>query len=151
MPLPSPLPLLPPPSSQHLHERGIMHRDIKVRNGGGGQRRRGSARTRRRIAPPSVMLQPANVLVDAAGHACLSDLGLSTFISNATLRAALTEKMRASAAASPGSAAPTAEARPDLRRCSVEVNGRVVKPYGRGKAGTPGYWAPGEAGGRRNG
>jgi serine/threonine protein kinase len=31
---------------------------------------------------------------------------------------------------------------PDLRHAAVEVNGRVIRPYLRGKAGTPGYWAP---------
>ena len=84
-------------------------------------------------------MQPANVLIDAAGHACLSDLGLSAFASNATLRVALGVKLRAAAKSE------TAEL-PDLRKCAVEVNGCVIRPYLRGKAGTPGYWAPGKNG-----
>lgn len=93
------------------------------------------------ISCPRVTLQPANVLVDAAGHACLSDLGLSTFVSNPAMRASLLEKMRTASDAASG---PTNHSMPDLRRCAVEVNGHVVRPYIRGRAGTPGYWAPGE-------
>ncbi len=98
-----------------------------------------------RSTPP----QPANVLVEASGHVCHSDLGLAAFVSNPWLRASITAKMapdgdrRTSDSRASGTSAGSASSGGlDLRHSAVEVNGRIIRPYLRGKAGTPGYWAP---------
>ncbi len=100
-----------------LHLRGIMHRDLK----------------------------PANILLTPDGHVKLADLGLACFVTNGTMEAAI----RSAEARMPASASMGGRVIVDgvvferLKHGFVRVADQyTARPYARGRAGTPGYWAP---------
>lgn len=100
-----------------LHLRGIMHRDLK----------------------------PANILLTPDGHVKLADLGLACFVTNGTMEAAI----RSAEARMPASASMSGRLVVDgvvferLKHGFVRVADHyTARPYTRGRAGTPGYWAP---------
>lgn len=100
---------------KYLHDRGIMHRDLKVR----GAMLRASNVCLNCVAHKCCCLQPANILLGTDGHIRLSDLGLAVFVGS-----------------------PSGDV-DDLRFADDRGTATPApRKHVRGKAGTPGFWAP---------
>lgn len=83
-------------------------------------------------------VKPANVLIDAEGHIKLSDMGLSVFVASGAGYVHGTCSLPIGQGV-----AQSAEFRDELYVYTQAFpRGRRVRPYVRGKAGTPGFWAP---------
>jgi novel protein kinase C delta type len=95
-----------------MHSRGLMHRDIK----------------------------PSNILLTADGHVRLADLGLACFVMNPCLEREFEQRRFSRVGDKATIGMSTFELLPHGQ---VQVNGStLLRRYARGRAGTPGFWAP---------